>query len=226
MCLTPADFEPTNLARGLEDSQAQQKGKISQANTPISKKLVEKHHTRAARAALLINGRKSPSGRAPTDSSYDIPEDMSLKTEDQDEPDTLPIISHKSPPWDNTSEFDADDELMEEPLESKGASPDIEKHHFAKIQAIVGDHLDLHPWSSFPCNGAEIEQAAAMLQSSEKAPEPHTWADFSSTRVVSPSSSAEEKSPGWSADCVFTPEGSPSFCMIGPRDEKRRRLNY
>lgn len=226
MCLTRADFEPENLARCLEDSQARQQGRISQPETSTPKTPVKKYYTRAARAALLIKCCKSPSGRVSTDSPYEFPEDMNLTTEDQDEPDTVPIISHESPPWGNTSELDADDEMVDEPLESMGQSPDIEKHHFAKIQAIVGDHLGLHPWSSFPRNGAEIEQAAAMLQSSEKNPEPHTRADFSSTRVASPSSSAEDKSPGWSADRVFTLEGSPSFCMIGPRDEKRRRLNH
>lgn len=223
MFLTRADFEPENLARGLEDSQARQQGKISRPKTSTSKTPVKKYYTRAARAALLIKCCKSPSGRVPTDLPYEFPEDMNLTTEDQDEPDTVPTISHESPPWGNTSELDADDEMVDEPLESMDKSPDIEKHHFAQIQAIVGDHLDLHPWSSFPRNGAEIEQAAAMLQSSENNPD---RADFSSTRAVSPSSSAEEKSPGWSADRVFTLEGSPSFCMIGPRDEKRRRLNH
>lgn len=124
---------------------------------------------------------------------------------------------HESPPLKYTSEHD---QMTFELPVFRGEAANIEKHHLPKIQAIVGDHLDLHPCSSFPSNQTEIDQAADMLQSYPDSPESDARTGFWSDRAPQ-SSVVEEKGP----ERLYRPDGSPGFCMVGLRDEKRRRLN-
>lgn len=127
------------------------------------------------------------------------------------------------PPWEHGSELDAGDGMEDEYPEGEGV--DIQTHHLPGIQAIVGDQLTLHPSSIFPRTSAEIDQAAAMLQSSEP-PDDSREAQARTGLLggrVSPSPA--EESRGQTFTRVFNHREPSTFCATEPREKKRRRLN-
>lgn len=174
------------------------------------------------------HSNESLSGRVPIDSIHDIPKEQ-LATElskphsirfEQDDPSAIPITSHEAPPWEYGSELDANDEIEDEYPEGEGV--DIQPHHLPGIQAIVGDQFTLHSSSIFPRNRAEIDQAAAMFQSSEFPGDPRETqarTGFTGGRV-SPQSAEESRRQ--TVTQVFNNRESSTFRET---EKKRRRLN-
>ena len=212
---------------GNSQGKHQQKMKSDLDDTPGSQRPVKMHLTRAVRAEILAHGHLSPSGQLHTNLPYDIPQDM-LPTEDWqrlpvryhqgDSANPTPIKLHDAPPCEDVSELDEDIEIIltdDEPPRGEGEPVDIEAHHLSRIQGIVDDNLDLHPWTSFLRNRAEIDQAAPILQHSNYSPEHQVCMGCEGSRV-SLSSTEESR--------VHTGR-SPSFCMTGSEGAKRRRLN-
>lgn len=211
-----------------QEKQQQRMKSDLENNTPGSQRPIKRHLTRVVKAEILANAHISPSGRLCTNLPYDIPEDMlppedwqrlPLRYHQGDSANTTPIKFHDAPLWEPVFELDEDDEVIimtdDGPPQGEGEPVDIEAHHLPGIQAIVGDQLDLHPWSTFPRNRAEIDQAAAILQHSSYSPEHQVCMGCEGSRVTL--SSAEESR-------VQTGR-SPSFCMTGSEGAKRRRLS-